>query len=516
MTTAAEVIAWLETLKVTEGSLAGELMTVLPFQREIITGIMEHRISAYSVARSNGKTTLMAGLAACALCGPIAVPRGEVALVASSFKQARKAFEHVKWFLRSTGIDLDDRKLWRMSDNDHSARIEDVRTGAFVWMIGSDPKRAHGGAPLLAILDEPAQWERNDGPRLYAAMRTALGKQTNAKLVAIGTRSDDPDHWFSRLLLPRSRAFSKIFAAPKDLDDDQLFDLDIVRAANPMFDHSPSLRADLLDEMEAAKTEGAEALASWKALHLNMGTADSYEIETIVTQGEWKAATTRRPPARCGPVAVGIDLGSGKSMSVCVFYWPEVGRLEAYGAFPSDPNLAARGKHDGVDDRYVRMEKRREIVVYPGVIVPVGRYFRDMAELIEGEEVISAVADRHRQADARQAMNEADIRWKMEWRATSGTGKGSDGPSDIRAFQAEVVTGHLRTAESLMMESAIVESRIVRDPNGNPGLNKSRARGRIDALQAAVLAVGLGRRWRLPPENAAARDLSRVMMGDAA
>ena len=34
--------------------------------------------------------------------------------------------------------------------------------------------------------------------------------------------------------------------------------------------------------------------------------------------------------------------------------------------------------------------------------------------------------------------------------------------------------------------------------NGNPRLDKRRTRGRIDALQAAVLAVGLGRWWRLP------------------
>ena len=38
---------------------------------------------------------------------------------------------------------------------------------------------------------------------------------------------------------------------------------------------------------------------------------------------------------------------------------------------------------------------------------------------------------------------------------------------------------------------------LARDTNGNPRLGKSRTRGRIDALQAAVLAVGLGRRWRL-------------------
>ena len=48
------------------------------------------------------------------------------------------------------------------------------------------------------------------------------------------------------------------------------------------------------------------------------------------------------------------------------------------------------------------------------------------------------------------------------------------------------------------MSSAITESKVGRDTNGNERLDKQRANGRIDALQAGVLAVGAGRRWRLP------------------
>ena len=44
------------------------------------------------------------------------------------------------------------------------------------------------------------------------------------------------------------------------------------------------------------------------------------------------------------------------------------------------------------------------------------------------------------------------------------------------------------------MVSAITESRLRYDGNGNPALDKGRQKGRIDALSAAVLAVGLGSR----------------------
>ena len=78
-------------------------------------------------------------------------------------------------------------------------------------------------------------------------------------------------------------------------------------------------------------------------------------------------------------------------------------------------------------------------------------------------------------------------------------GRGTDGSSDIRSFQKVVYSGKLRANESLMMRSAIAESELHRDSNGNVALDKSRARGRIDALQASVIAVGMGEREHSRP-----------------
>ena len=36
-------------------------------------------------------------------------------------------------------------------------------TGARVRCIGSDPRRAHGLAPVLVLADEPAQWPESHG-----------------------------------------------------------------------------------------------------------------------------------------------------------------------------------------------------------------------------------------------------------------------------------------------------------------------------------------------------------------
>ena len=98
--TARQVIAWLDTLTVTEGPRAGERLRLVPFQRQFVRGLMGHQEAALSIARGNGKTTLAAALAACALAGPLANVRAQTIIVASSFTQAKIAFQHVLWFLR--------------------------------------------------------------------------------------------------------------------------------------------------------------------------------------------------------------------------------------------------------------------------------------------------------------------------------------------------------------------------------------------------------------------------------
>ena len=59
----------------------------------------------------------------------------------------------------------------------------------------------------------------------------------------------------------------------------------------------------------------------------------------------------------------------------------------------------------------------------------------------------------------------------------------------------------LRPGENLLISSAIADSIIRYDGNGNPALDKARRKGRIDALSAAVLAVGAGERATARPQS---------------
>src|SRR3546814_15271636 len=78
-------------------------------------------------------------------------------------------------------------------------------------------------------------------------------------------------------------------------------------------------------------------------------------------------------PPREGPVVIGIDLGGSASMSAAAYYWPQTGRLEVLGTFPTRPSLLNRGQADGVGSRYVEMESRGELSTLGEATVPVDR-----------------------------------------------------------------------------------------------------------------------------------------------
>ena len=293
--------------------------------------------AALSVARANGKSTFLAGVACAFVDGPVRLPRAEVVVVASSFLQARVIFDHVLAFLGPEK--LADASTWKVWNTQQVGRILHFPTGASVRVIGSDPRRMHGLAPVLVLADEPAQWPPGTSEAALAALRTGLGKVPGSRLISLGTRPDSADHWFARALAgPRAQVHA---ARPGD----PIGHRRTWKRANPSLDIMPDLEDRLRIEAAEAKRDPV-ALASFEALRLNLGTSDTVEA-LLLDAGIWSAAVG---PAvkRSGGHVLGVDLGTTAAMSACAAYWPETGRLEALGCFGSDPDPKTRGLRDGV------------------------------------------------------------------------------------------------------------------------------------------------------------------------
>ena len=474
---------YLSELTVTQGRLAGQPFTVLPWQTRFVRGAFAPGVqaAALSVGRGNGKTTLLAGIAAATLDGPLAVPRGETVIVASSFEQARIGFEHIVSFM---GDKLADKGRWKVWDTAQQARIEDRKTGARVRCIGSDPRRAHGLAPVLVLADEPAQWPETTGERMVAALRTAAGKQPHSRFVALGTRPADPEHWFSKMLTGGAD-YAQSHAAKAG---DPAFQMRTWRKANPSLAAMPDLLAAIRNEAIRAKADPA-MLASFEALRLNLGTSDT-EVATLLSAGLW--ASIEGEAERAGPCVWGIDLGTSAAQSAVAAYWPGSGRLECLAAFPAEPSLAERGLRDGAGGLYGECARRGELIL-------AGQRSVDVAMLLEAAlerlgRPSRVAADRWREAELRDALDGAGV----PPAAYSSRGMGfRDGAEDVRGFRRGCADGRVAPVPSLLLRSAMAEARTVSDAAGNAKLSKGsqggrRLRARDDAAAAAILAVAEG------------------------
>jgi len=207
---------------------------------------------------------------------------------------------------------------------------------------------------------------------------------------------------------------------------------------------------------------------------------------------EWLAceASPDDLPERRGQVVIGIDLGGSASMSAAAFYWPDTGRLECLGTFPSKPTLLDRGQSDGVGNRYVQMNDRGELSTLGDQTVPVAPWLCEVMAHVEGEPVAALTADRYKQAELGEAIDKAGIRAPIVWR-----GQGfRDGGEDCERLRRACFDRKVQSAPSLLLRSAFADAVTLRDPANNLKLAKARSTGRIDAAAATVLAVAEGAR----------------------
>ena len=377
------LVHYLGALKLVGGDHDGQPFKVLPWERRFIFGAFGTRgAAALSVARGNGKSALVGAIATAVVdpAGPLHGNRRECICVAASFQQSRIIFEDVLSFLGQR-YDIKNREIWRLQDSDNSATVEYKDTGARVRCFGSDPAKAHGLRPFLALLDEPAQWDDYKSAKMYAAMKTSLGKQPGSKLIALGTRPENDDHWFS-VLLNGGASFSQNHTTNKD---DPPFQRRTWNKANPSLSHLPSLLAEMQNEAKTARKDPA-LLASFRALRLNQGTSDVLR-SLLLDAGIWDAIEGDAPPD--GRAMWGCDLGTNASQSAIAAYWPS-GRLEVVAAFPNMPSLAERGLRDGVGQLYRQCAERGELLQLGGNATSIPELLQAALDRFGGTQGISS------------------------------------------------------------------------------------------------------------------------------
>ena len=478
-----DLVGWCSSLVVTQGEGAGELLTLLEWEAAFLRSVEASGGAeiGLSVPAGAGKTTLAAAIAAAGVAGPLAQPRAVVLLVAASFTQALIGFDHALAFLEPLTEADPDR--WRVLRSEQAALIEDRETGAVLRAREANARTLHGPAPSAVVADEPAQWQPTQRDALYSAIRSRLGKIPGARLLAIGTKPDDPSHWFCRLLQRNGVTYAATA-------DDDPFDPATWAAANPSLAHFPALRQ--VYEREAAEAQADPSLVpAFKALRLNLGTAD-HEIAVLIEADAWQRCEAELLPAADGPLVLAFDLSGGDAMAAAAAYWPRCGRLEARAAFPAVPDLCERGRVDGAD--YQRMHDDGDLLVMGRRVVPVAELVNEA--LRRWGRPARIVADYHQQRELLEALEAA----KFPPAALVATGMGwRDSPGRIRDFRRSVKGGRVWCAPRLLIRQALANARIQTNSMGDSKIIKGGASGRRrtardDVAVAAVLAISEGAR----------------------
>ena len=502
MSAAKKAIDFIQTLHVPEGPRAGKPVRLAKYQRDFIRGALRRdtAVAVLSVGRGNGKSALSAGLALGALLGVWDdQPRREILIAARTRDQARIAFDFVVGFVQSLPHAVQEELTIRRNPR---LEVEYAGDGGdhLLRVIASDSKNALGSAPTFVLMDERGHWPTDKGDDLEAALLSGMGKR-NGRALIISTSASDDQHSLSQWIdhPPPGTYVQEHRPSPGLPADDMESLLEANPGAKAGIGSSPQW---LHAQATRAIARGGSALSSFRLYNRNERVSGESR-NVLLTVDDWLHAEVSDLPPREGGCVVGVDLGGSASMSAVALYWPNTGRLEAFGAFPSNPSLADRGARDGVSGRYVEMRDRGELVTMGDRVVPAPQFLSRIHDVLDGAPVLAFTADRYRQAEFQEALSAANLRMPVVWR-----GQGfRDGAEDVERFRKAVFDGEVQVKPSLLLRSAMADAVTISDPAGNAKLAKGRATGRIDAAAAAILAVAEGMRRKARPVHEARQPL---------
>ena len=468
---------------------AGKPLKLPPFAVKFISSAYADgvREAALFTGRKNAKSAICAVAALAHLCGPLRKMGWRCGTASLSREKATELWTQMQAIAQASEL-LQGLTFGRVPRHVAS----DVGRVDF---LSADRSAGAASGFDLVLVDEVGLFPEAKGADLVQGLLSSVSAR-NGRTFYISVQAD------SALTLDlRKRAETDpavvvhCYEAPRDchLDDEAAW-----RLANPGLETVKSI-AYMRDAARRAREPQHEP--SFRLLDLNQRVTSSAEL--IVSLADWLSCVEFGEALPEGPLTLGIDAGGSRSMTSAVAFFPDTGRLDAWGAYPAIPSLAERGRQDGVGDRYEQMEARGELKVCgEGRVTDVAQFMAWVASELP-HAPLQVGADRYRMEEVNDFLASAKLsgEWAMHWRPV---GAGPDGVRDIRMFQRLVEAHEARPGESLLFESALAQSKL-EYINGNPRLAKTRAKARIDAVQAAVISVGLGS--FLPAERERVEDI---------
>ncbi|WP_287875940.1 terminase TerL endonuclease subunit, partial [Acidovorax sp.] len=353
--------------------------------------------------------------------------------------------------------------------------------------LAADGKTAHGLSPVLLIGDE---WGQVRGPQsdFIDALLTSQGAHENPLQIIISTQASGDADWLSVQLDDAQRSqdpriVCHLYAAPAGCD---LMDESAWKAANPALGLFRS-EDDLREQMtQAQRMPSMENTARNLLLNQRVSTDSPF-----VSPDVWKACGSAVDATdRTCPVFAGLDLSARTDLTALVLVSQDddgVWQVQSHFWTP-EQGLADRARRDRAPlDVWHRQGFLRTT---PGSTVDYAHVAADMLEIFDGMDVRAIAFDRWRIAELKRELDRLGAELPLiEW----GQGYASMSPA-LDALEAELLNGRIAHGGHPVLTWCAANATTVRDPSGNRKLDKSRATGRIDGLQALAMAMGVASR----------------------
>lgn len=487
-----KVCAFLESLPVTSGLLAGTTMKLLPFQKAFLRKVYRTdrkgrrivRQAVLSVPRKQGKTGLSAGLCLCHLLGPEAESRGQLYSAANEKSQAALLYDEMCAIIEAVPWMAE-----RVNVKSHIKEVHDLINGSSYKAISTKASSKMGFSASFVVYDEYGQATSRE---LYDALYTSMGARKEPLMLTISTQAATDAMPLSRLIdyglkvqsgLVKDPSFAMEFlAAPADAD---IFSPAVWKACNPALGKFLSLE-DMKSQAKMAR-EMPSLEPAFRNLRLNQRCE---QTARFIPARLWDACAGRVEDAElAGPCFGGLDLSTTTDLSAFVLWWPECGAVRVWCWLP-EIGLAERAHGDGVP--YPEWVRSGALLTTTGKTIDRRAIAATVIEACDRWKPRAIAFDRWRYKELERVLADdfgIDAKRDMhfvEW----GQGFKDMAPA-VDAFEKNLIDGSFRHGGQPVLRWCASNAVVETDPAGNRKLTKQRSTGRIDALIALVMACGV-------------------------
>jgi phage terminase large subunit-like protein len=475
------VIAFLEKHCLTpDGEHVGKPLLLAEYQKQFIRDVYDNpagtRRAILSIARKNGKSALLSGLILAHLVGPEAKQNAQLISGAMSRDQSALVFN-----LASKMVQLSPKLSSIVRIIPSGKRLIGLPLNTEFKALAADGKTAHGLSPLFAVLDETGQ-VRGPQSDFIDAITTSQGAHAAPLLIVISTQAaNDADLlsvWIDDAKASKDpRIVCHVYEAPKGCD---LMDESAWKAANPALGLFRSLD-DLKEQMtQAQRMPSMENSARNLLLNQRIST-----VSPFISPGVWNSCAGQVLPFGDAPVFAGLDLSARCDLTALVIIGKVAGIWHVVPHFwTPELGLSDRAKRDRAP--YDVWHRQGYLHSTPGATIDYEFVASDMTAILSGLNVQAVAFDRWRIDLLKKELDKIGSDLPL---IAHGQGF-KDMSISLDALEAELLNARVAHGGHPVLAMCAANAVIVKDPAGGRKLDKSKATGRIDGLQAMAQAFG--------------------------